>query len=318
VFDLLVGARAVQFALSILIAGAAMFFVVVAAPALNPHHHGLLLRKQRQLDRLMLWALGFAVASGALWLLVLAAKLGQTSMVEAVTNGTAWAVLTDIQFGRVSALRLALAVLLAGFVLVRRIVPGLAGPAASAIALLGIGFVASLAWCGHAGGGLGFGGDVHAANDAVHLVTAAAWLGGLIPLLLLIRPRIEMPPAMRFHLIRRFSSLAVLAVAGLAASGVINTWFMLNRVRELITTEYGRLVLVKVALFLTMLAFAAANRLWLTPRLLPATAPTGAQKDALQRLCLFTAIEVALGVVVICVVALLGELPPAGHMHAAG
>jgi putative copper resistance protein D len=312
VFDLLIGARAVQFASSILAAGAAVFFVFVAAPALNPPD-ALLARKQRQLEKLILAALGFAIVSGALWLLVLAAKLGQTSMVDAVTNGTAWAVLTEIQFGRVSVLRLLAAVMIAALVLARRLLPEWATSAAWAIALLGIGFVASLAWCGHAGGGLGFRGAVHVANDTIHLATAAAWVGGLIPLLLLIRPRVEMPSATRFHLIRRFSALAVVAVIGLAASGAINTWFMLNGVRELIATEYGRLVLVKVALFLTMLAFAAANRLWLTPRLAVRQDTT-----ALRLLCRFTAVEVVLGVMVICVVALLGELPPGGHMHTAG
>jgi hypothetical protein len=49
VFDLLIGARAVQFASSILAAGAAVFFVFVAAPALNPPD-ALLARKQRQLS----------------------------------------------------------------------------------------------------------------------------------------------------------------------------------------------------------------------------------------------------------------------------
>jgi putative copper resistance protein D len=312
VFDLLIGARAVQFASSILAAGAAVFFVFVAAPALNPPD-ALLARKQRQLEKLMLAALGFAIVSGALWLLVLASKLGQTSMVDAVTNGTAWAVLTETQFGRVSVLRLAAAVMIAALVLARRLLSEWARSAAWAIALLGIGFVASLAWCGHAGGGLGLGGAVHVANDAIHLAAAAAWVGGLIPLLLLIRPRVEMPSATRVHLIRCFSAFAVVAVIGLAASGVINSWFMLNGVRELIATDYGRLVLVKVALFLTMLAFAAANRLWLTPRL-----TLRQDNTALRLLCRFTAVEVVLGVMVICVVALLGELPPGGHMHTAG
>lgn len=311
-FDLVVGTRAVQFASSILVAGAAIFSVVVAVPVLGPHDPALA-RAHRQLEKVMLAALGFAIVSGGLWLLVLASKLGQTSMVDAATNGTAWAVLTEIRFGRVSALRLAAAVMIGALVLAQRLVPEWARSAAWAIALLGICFVASLAWCGHAGGGLGLGGAVHVANDAIHLATAAAWVGGLIPLLLLMRPRVEMPWTTRVHLIRCFSALAVVAVIGLVASGLINSWFMLNGVRELIATEYGRLVLVKVALFLTMLAFAAANRLWLTPRL-------AARQDnpALRLLCRFTAVEVVLGVIVICVVALLGELPPGGHMHAAG
>ena len=66
--DLIIGARAVQFASSILIAGAAIFFVVVAAPALNTER-AFLARKQRQFDGLMLAALGFPIALGALWLL---------------------------------------------------------------------------------------------------------------------------------------------------------------------------------------------------------------------------------------------------------
>jgi putative copper resistance protein D len=275
-FDIIVGARAVQFASSILLAGTAIFSLIVVAPTLHPDDL-LLARKHRQLDSLMLAALGFAIASGALWLLLLAAEISHSSIGEALTNGTARNFLTETQFGRVSEVRLALAVILAAFVLMRPLVTRLAMPAARATASLGTGFVASLAWCGHAGGGLGFGGEVHVASDVVHLVAAAAWVGGLIPLLLLTRPRVEMPSVERFQFIRRFSSLAMLAVAGLVASGVINAWFMLNGWRDLIATDYGRLVLVKVALFLAMLAFAAANRLWLTPRFGPTTAASGAQ-----------------------------------------
>lgn len=307
-FDLIVGARAVQFTSSILIAGAAIFSLVVATPVLNTDR-GLLARKQSQLDGLILAALGFAIASGALWLLLLAAKTTQNSIVEALSDGSAWAFLTETQFGRVSSMRLGLAVMLVALVLVRRLAPGLARPAAWGTAPIGISFVASLVWCGHAGSGLGFGGAVHAANDAVHLVAAAAWVGGLIPLLIFIVPHVKMLPATRFHLIRRFSSLAVLSVIGLSSSGVVNTWFMLKSVRALVMTTYGQLVLIKVALFLAMLAFAAANRLWLTPRLMPIATPCTQKRD-LQRLCYFTTIEVALGAAVIYVAALLGTLSP--------
>jgi putative copper resistance protein D len=183
------------------------------------------------------------------------------------------------------------------------------------LTLLGAGFVASLAWCGHAGGGLGVAGTVHVANDAAHLLTAAAWVGGLIPLLLLLGPGPQLAPAARYRLVRRFSSVALAAVAGLALSGLINGWFLLSGVRDLVATNYGRLLLAKVALFLAMLAFAAANRFRFMPRLLPVGATGGAEKDAFRHLRLFVAIETTLGTVVICVVALLGELPPPLHMH---
>ncbi len=135
-------------------------------------------------------------------------------------------------------------------------------------ALLGLALVVSLAWCGHAGSGMGIGGDAHLAADAVHLAAAAIWVGGLIPLLLLLRPRLPLTPLDRYGMVRRFSTLAMWSVALLVLSGVINTWFMTNGFRDLIGTDYGDLVLIKVALLLIMLGFAALNRFRLTPRLL--------------------------------------------------
>jgi copper resistance protein D len=101
----------------------------------------------------------------------------------------------------------------------------------------------------------------------------------------------------------------------LAAGGVLNTWFMTNGLRSFLGTEYGDLVLVKIALFLVMLGFGAANRYWLTPRLLPTNVPTEEDTRALRLLCASVSLEIALGLVVICVVAILGQLPPPGHMH---
>ena len=59
-----------------------------------------------------------------------------------------------------------------------------------------------------------------------------------------------------------------------------------------------------------MLAFGAANRYWLTPRLLAA-----AKGGTLRLLCTSISVEILLGLVVLCVVAVLGELEPPGHMH---
>jgi hypothetical protein len=76
-----------------------------------------------------------------------------------------------------------------------------------------------------------------------------------------------------------------------------------------------RSVLVKIALFLVMLGFGAANRYWFTPRLLPTNVPTEDNTRALRLLCASVSLEIALGLVVICVVAILGQLPPPGHEH---
>jgi copper resistance protein D len=137
-----------------------------------------------------------------------------------------------------------------------------------------------------------------------HLTTAAAWVRSSEP-----------PLADCFQVLRRFSTLAALYVTVLAASGALNTWSMTNGLQSFLGTEYGDLVLIKIALFLVMLGFGAANRYWLTPRLLPANTPTEEDNSALRLLCTFVSIEIALGLVVICVVAILGQLPPPGHMH---
>jgi putative copper resistance protein D len=80
-------------------------------------------------------------------------------------------------------------------------------------------------------------------------------------------------------------------------------------------SEYGNLVLVKIALFIVMLGFGAMNRYWLTPRLLAANVPAGESTRALPPLCVAVSFEIVLGFVVIGVVAVLGRLPPPGHMH---
>jgi putative copper resistance protein D len=237
-------------------------------------------------------------------LLLLASQLTQ---VTEDTDSTVWLVLTGTQFGRVSLVRFVIAGLLALLLALRYRKPFLS-TLNWLIALLGIAFVVGLVWCGHSGAGLGLGGDFQVGADAVHLVTAAIWVGGLLPLLIFIRPSVPMSATERYQLVRRFSLLATCAVVLLIASGIVNTWYMTDGMRHLFGTDYGSLVLVKVGLLVIMLVFASVNRFWLTPRL-------PVSDKALSVLCTSTGAEIALGLIVICVVAVLGQLEPAGHMH---
>ena len=140
--------------------------------------------------------------------------------------------------------------------------------------------------------------------------SAAACVGGLLPLLIFIRPSVAMSALERYELVRRFSLLATWAVALLIASGLVITWYMTDGMRHLFGNEYGSLVLAKVGLLVIMLGFASVNRFWLTPRL-----PTSREEKAAQLLCVSTTAEIALGFTVICVVAVLGQMEPAGHVH---
>ena len=192
--NLLVVVRAIHFASSITVAGAAFFPAAVAGEQLRAHREALA-PIQRQLDWIVLTGLGLAVASGGLWLLLLASQLAQ---VTEDADSTVWLVLTGTQFGCVLLVRFVIAGLLALLLALRHLKP-LASTLNWLIALLGIAFVVSLAWCGHSGAGLGLSGDFQVGADAVHLVTAAIWVGGLLPLLIFIRPSVPMRATERYQ-----------------------------------------------------------------------------------------------------------------------
>ncbi len=65
--------------------------------------------------------------------------------------------------------------------------------------------------------------------------------------------------------LRRFSTLAVLLVAGLVLSGAVLAAVQLGRPEALLGTAYGRLLAWKLALVAALLLLAALNRLRLTP-----------------------------------------------------
>ncbi|MDR7512691.1 MAG: CopD family protein, partial [Armatimonadota bacterium] len=106
------------------------------------------------------------------------------------------------------------------------------------------------------------------AVDLVHLVAMAAWAGTLLYLawLPLWPPRAATAGLSRA--LWRVSSLGLLAVVVLLATGVLAAAGHLWGPPALVRTAYGHALLVKVALFAVVLAVAGANR-WV---LLPAAA----------------------------------------------
>jgi putative copper resistance protein D len=112
---------------------------------------------------------------------------------------------------------------------------------------------------------------------------------------------------------KRFSTLGIASVATVFGSGIVNAWILVGSVNGLIATQYGRLLMLKIALFVVMVAFAAMNRLWLTPRLaLPSGSAT--QREALDRLTRNSVIEIALALMIFAIVGVLGTLHPAIHL----
>ena len=302
----MVAVRAAHFAAAATTAGALLFRAVVADPALHEAE-----QIGRVIDsgiRRIAWA-GFLIAfvSGILWLLLQTSAMSGQTLGEAVLSGAIVTVVNDTQFGLVSEIRLALAVLLAVCLAFDRQKSTRWLALGAALCL-----VAAIAWTGHAASTPFKLGYLHLAADALHLCGAAAWIGGLMSLALLIRIvgryHASAGAPMRLDAVRRFSALGMVSVATLVISGIINAWILVGSVRALLLTDYGRILMLKVAAFIAMLALAAANRFWLTPRLAD---PEG---GAPRYLMLNTVAEIVLALFVFALVGLLGTMHPAAHL----
>jgi copper resistance protein D len=107
----------------------------------------------------------------------------------------------------------------------------------------GLGLAATLAWTGHAGAGADDWANVHLTADVMHLIAAAAWMGGLIPLALLLsqarRNKVDPWPSLAWQATRRFSVLGMVSVGTITASGIVNAWMLVGSFRGLFVTEYG-------------------------------------------------------------------------------
>lgn len=102
-----------------------------------------------------------------------------------------------------------------------------------------------------------------------HVIAGGAWLGGLGSLAVLARRRLLGAHAglSWARVWQRFSSVALVAVGVLVLSGSWLAWRHVGSVSELFTTTYGRFLLVKLLIVVTMVAAGGYNQLVLTPRI---------------------------------------------------
>jgi len=190
--------------------------------------------------------------SGLLFASLLAAFLGASGLLADATHGTRFA-----------------------HVLVAAVLLALAGAAAAALAPVyapllpvagacAIVVTAAPALAGHA-----LDRDqprvIAPALDLAHTFAAAVWLGGLVAALWVL-PRAARDTWERRAVLRRFASVAIVAVCVLALSGIGRAATELGPLHQLWTTSYGRALLVKTAAFVVLLGIAAVNRTLLERR----------------------------------------------------
>ena len=307
----LVLTRGIHFAAAAAAAGVLMFRSLVAEPALRPSAEGNAVVEARLL-RLTWAALAVVILTGVVWLTLETMSMASLAWDEAMRSGAMQTVVNETQFGLVFEVRAGLSILLAACLTLNRF--ALARWVALAA---GLALVTAIAWTGHAGATLGEFGDLHLAADVLHLAAASAWIGGLAGLCVVFaagrhRPAREWGP-LQFDAIRRFSIIGMISVAVLIASGIVHVWILVGSVRALLATDYGRLLLLKLAAFAIMIGFAAVNRLSLTPQL-AVGAKDGARAPALAALRRNTLIEIALALAIFAIVGVLGTLHPAIHL----
>ena len=101
------------------------------------------------------------------------------------------------------------------------------------------------------------------ALTAVHLLAAAAWLGGMVFHILVVDPvfrknEVSIQSAFLLALMeRRFRKLVGASIVLLVGSGAAKAYFLLGSLPALWTTPIGRLVLLKVGLTAAMLVIFA-------------------------------------------------------------
>ena len=213
---------------------------------------------------------------------------------------TTRAVLFETSVGQAWQIQAVLALLLAATLAMPAWMQARATAVASGLLL------ACLALTGHAAmheGGLGV---LHRLNDAVHVLAGGAWLGSLLPLLLILRaidkPSHQVEAALA---LRRFSTAGHLAVAAIVATGVANTLLVLGRWPTDLSSPYQALLAAKIAIVFVMTTLALANRYIVVPRM---------KRDPIssaRALRVATIVEIALGFGVVGLVSVFGLLEPA-------
>lgn len=143
-------------------------------------------------------------------------------------------------------------------------------------------------------------------SEAMHLLAAGAWIGGLPPLLFSLS-RVTQAQDRTIPLLRRFSfvgrrAVAVILVGGVSTLAVLMAAWKVSA-DGLLLSDYGVVLIVKLALLAVMLGIAGLNRFVLMPGV-----EKGAAHPGLLRKTIFA--ECLLGALIIAAATALSRSPP--------
>ncbi len=133
------------------------------------------------------------------------------------------------------------------------------------------------------------------AVDSLHMVAIVVWLGGLV--LLIAGGRAWLNDDEAVPTVRRFSAASTVCVPVIVATGVAQTWKLAHGFSNLTDTDWGRMLLIKVAVVTALVTVGGVSR-WLL------------QHSGVPSIRRTVATEAVLGIAVLALAAgLVGQAP---------
>jgi copper transport protein len=291
------GGRFLEFALILLCAGG-IAALVYALPSADERVHG------RLYDILAVSAAALAVWS-LLGLAFQGAKASGGGLSDAFTSANISAV-SGTRYGHVELIRAGLAIgVLAVALLLRRSDGRTREAALAGAVLLAAGLVVTPTFAGHASTT----GTIAAVSDIAHVLAAAVWVGGLAFVVVALWLALEQRWPLATRAVPRFSTMAVVSVAVLLVAGTVNGYLQVATWRGLWETNYGLLLLAKLALVVPLLGLGAFNNRYAVPRLRAGVALPYERRRFMRA----TGAELAVMVAIVGVTAFLVDSNPSKH-----
>jgi mono/diheme cytochrome c family protein/uncharacterized membrane protein len=154
------------------------------------------------------------------------------------------------------------------------------------------------------------------AVDWLHLIAAAAWVGGLLSLTYVLPHTVRASQASADRVlsqaVARFSTLALISVAVIIVTGTFQAWLEVGSWEGLFQTLYGLSVTTKIVLLAVTMPAAAFNLFIARPQLATLAIKQSAMASTVaRRFALSVRVELALLMVVLIVAAVLTGIAPA-------
>jgi copper transport protein len=145
--------------------------------------------------------------------------------------------------------------------------------------------------------------------DWAHLTFTALWLGGVAMLALVVAPLAD--PKNLGAIITHFSPLAMFSVFVVTLTGIVQSASFLGSLDELVTTSYGRTIVIKVILLIVLIGFGAYHQQVISPRLQAwRLRDTSSADRATRRFRVSILLEMLVSAIILLAAGALTALPP--------